>query len=171
MSIYTIDAEIKSFIDNLYNRTDENGEIIDVTEEDLKKISELQEDRKTKLENIVLYCKNLDAEATAIKAEIESLSKRLKRIETKSEGLKNVMIYSLVSNKEKEFESARCTAKIKEYEATDIFDQSILPKKYIKKIKPEVQYKPDKNEIKKALKEGKKVRGAQIIITRKLKID
>lgn len=171
MSLYTIDQELKRAIDDLYNRVDENGELVEVTEEELQKIEALNEDRRAKLENITLYCKNLDAEAQAIKAEEEALKKRRARIEKKAEGLKTLMINSLMANGDKEFESPRCRAKIKETESTKIIDQSKIPEEYIKVKTFEPEYNPDKVAIKKAIKAGIQIDGATIEVNRKLNIE
>lgn len=171
MSIYTIDQQIKATIDSLYDRVDENGELIDVTQEDLKLIEQLNEERNIKLENIALYCKNLDSEAQAIKAEEDALKKRRERIERKSEGLKGVMISSLMANGDDKFESARCCAKIRESKVTDIINKDLIPEKFIKVKTFEPEYNPDKTAIKKAILAGEKVPGAAIKINRKLNIE
>ena len=170
MSIYTIEREIQATIDELYSRVDENGELIDVTAEDLKAIEQLNADRDTKLENIALYIKNLDAEAAAIQAEEIALKKRREAIERKSDGLRGVLISSMNAHNETEKESPRYKAKISRSESTEITDMSILPKKFIRKIKPEIQYKPDKVAIKEVLKSGKAVKGAFLKVTQKVKI-
>ena len=171
MSLYTIDQNIKAVIDSLYDRVDENGELIEVTAEDLQIIEQLNEERNTKLENIALYCKNLDSEAQAIKAEEESLKKRRERIERKSEGLKNMMIYSLMANGDDKFESSKCCAKIRESKATDIINKDLIPEKFIKVKTFEPEYNPDKTAIKKAILAGEEVPGAAIKINRKLNIE
>ena len=175
MSLYTIDLDIKNLIDNLYNRVDENGELIDVTEEDLaeslKQISELQGERQNKLENIALFCKNLDSEAQAIKAEEESLKIRRERIERKSDGLKRLMMNSLMANGDTEFSTPKCYAKIKETVATDIIDMDLIPEEFIKVKTFEPEYKPDKVAIKKAIKAGEDVPGAVLKVNRKLNIE
>lgn len=171
MTLYTIDQEIKAAIDSLYDRVDENGELIEVTAEDFQTIEQLNQERKAKLENIALYCKNLEAEALAIKAEEESLKKRRARIEKKAEGLKTLMINSLMANGEKEFESPRCRARVRESEVTKILDQSQIPMEYIKVKTYEPEYLPDKNAIKKAIKAGQQIDGATIEVNRKLNIE
>lgn len=171
MSLYTIDQELQEAIDNLYNRVDENGELIEVTEEDLKAIIDLKEEREAKIENTILFCKNLDAEALAIKAEEEALEKRRKRLEKKSEGLKKYMIFSLLANGDKEFNSPKCYAKVKETEATDIIDKSIIPDEFMKVKTFEPEYNPDKMAIKKAIKAGQEVPGAVLKVNRKLNIE
>lgn len=175
MNLYMIDQSIKNAIDSLYDRVDENGELIEMSEEDikenLKKLEEFQGERQTKIENTVLYCKNLDSEAAAIKAEEESLRKRRERIESKSERLKRMVMFSMMANNENEFESTRCYAKLKETDATDIIDMDLIPEEYIKVTTPEPERKPDKNAIKKAIKAGQDIPGAQLIKNRKLNIE
>ena len=171
MSLYTIDQEIKNVIDSLYDRVDENGELIDVSETDLEALSQLKQERQTKLENIALYCKNLDSEAAAIKAEEEALKKRRERIERKSDGLKTLMINSLLANGDKAFETTRCCAKIRESTATEILNADLIPEKFIKVKTFEPEYNPDKTAIKKAINAGETVPGAQLKVNRKLNIE
>lgn len=171
MSLYTIDQEIRAFIDGLYDRVDENGELIEVTDEDLKKIEELNQERQSKLENITLYIKNLEAEAVAIANEMQSLGKRQQRIYQKADGLRKLMINSLTANGDKEFETPRCKATVKETQKTKILDQSLIPEEYIKVKTFEPEYNPDKVEIKKAIKAGIKIPGAELETNRKLNIE
>lgn len=171
MSLYTIDLSIKNLIDGLYDRVDENGELVAVTEEDLEALNQLQAERTTKLENIALYAKNLDAEAAAIKAEEKALEKRRKRLEAKSDGLRKLMIRSLTENNEKSFETARCSAKIRESKATEILDIGLIPEKYINIKTFEPERNPDKLAIRKAIEAGEDIAGAQIVINRKLNIE
>ena len=51
--------------------------------------------------------------------------------------------------------------------ATDIFDESILPKKFLKE---KVTYTPSKTDIKKALQAGEEVPGARLVINTSLTI-
>ena len=165
LSLYEIDSRIKGIIDGLYDSVDENGEVGEV---DLTELLQLQEDRKTKLENIALYIKNLDAEAKAIKEEEEKLTKRRKSIENKADRLRALIIASMKEAGDDKLETARCKAKIKDNEQTEIIDLEQIPEEFIS-IKTEK--KPDKTAIKKAIKAGQTVAGAQIIINTTIKID
>ena len=167
-TLYEIDSNIRAFLDGLYDTVDENGEVAEV---DIKQLEELQAARETKLENIALYIKNLDAEAAAIAAEENNLATRRKRVERKANGLRGLLIRSMIANGDKNLSSPKYSAKIRESEATEITDASILPKKFIRRIKPEIQFKPDKNAIKEALKAGKKVKGARLVTNRTVKIE
>ena len=157
MSLYEIDSRIKAIIDGIYDAADENGE---VTEEiDFTELKQLQEDRKVKLENIALYIKNTEAEAKAIKEEEEKLEKRRKRLENRADRLRDLMINSMKESNEPEIETARCKAKIKDNEVTEILNEELIPEEY---FKVKVNKAPDKTAIKKAIKAGTEVAGATL---------
>lgn len=165
MSLYEIDSRIKAIIDGLYDAADENGEVGEI---DFTELKQLQEDRKTKLENIALYIKNTEAEAKAIKEEEEKLAKRRKRLENKADRLRDLMIFSMQEANEPELSTARCKAKIKDNEVTEILDAELIPEEY---IKVKIDRAPDKTAIKKAIKAGAEVAGAKLGIHTTIKID
>lgn len=169
MTLYEIDSRIKAIIDSLYDAVDENGEI--TGEIDFSELEQLQEDRKVKMENIALYIKNTEAEAEAIKAEEEKLKARRERLTKKAEGLRNRLIYSMEASNEPEIETARCHAKIKKTESTEVTDLERIPEKYIRIKIPEPERTADKTAIKKAIKAGEQIAGAQIKINTKVVID
>ena len=168
MTLYEIDNEIKNFLDGLYELVDENGEIL---EPDFEQLEALQAERKTKLENIALYMKNLSAEAAAIKAEEDNLKKRRERTERKLERLGAYLAQSMVNNNEDKLESARCSVKIRTSKSTEIDDLNLIPEKYIKVTTPEPVRKPDKMAIKKAIEAGEEVAGAHVVINKKAVIE
>lgn len=163
-SLYEIDSNIRAFIDRIFDAADENGEV-DI---DLSELEELKEERRVKLENIALYAKNCASEASAIKNEEIILAERRKRLERKCERLEGILKQSMMENGEKELSSPRFRAKIRDSEATEITDEAALPEEY---IITKVETKPDKTAIKKALKDGKAVAGARLIINHNLKIE
>lgn len=163
-SLYEIDRDIQAFIDGLFEMADENGEV-DI---DMDILTDLKEQRQTKLENIALYIKNLASEASAIKEEENSLSERRKRLERKCERLKGILVRSMTENNEKEISSPRYCAKIRDSKATEIYDDKILPPEY---IVGKTTYAPDKTAIKKAIEAGNEVAGARIVINHNLKLE
>lgn len=165
MTLYEIDSQIKGIIDRLYDEMDESGEIGEV---DFSALEDLKEERQKKLENIALYVKNLEAEAEAIKNEEENLAKRRKRLSNRADGLKYLLIKSISENGEKEFTTARCSAKVRESEATEIVDIKYIPKEFLKE-KTEVT--PDKTAIKKAIKSGVNIAGARIVVNKSIRIE
>lgn len=164
MSLYEIDSRIKAIIDSLYEAADEDGVVEEI---DFTELKQLQEDRKTKLENIALYIKNTEAEAAAIKAEEEKLKARRERLENKAKRLREYVINSMKENKDEPLKTARCEVSIKDNEKTDITDLESIPEEF---IKVKTERNPDKTAIKKAIKAGQKVPGAQIIINTTLTI-
>ncbi len=163
-SLYEIDRDIQAFIDGLFEMADENGEV-DI---DMDILTDLKEQRQTKLENIALYIKNLASEASAIKEEENSLSERRKRLERKCERLKGILVRSMTENNEKEISSPRYCAKIRDSKATEIYDDKILPPEF---IVGKTTYAPDKTAIKKAIEAGNEVAGARIVINHNLKLE
>lgn len=164
MSLYEIDSRIRNIIDGLYEAADEDGVVGEI---DFTELKQLQEDRKTKLENIALYIKNTEAEAAAIKAEEEKLTARRKRLENKASRLRDYIINSMKENNDGPLKTARCEISIKDNEKTDITDLDRIPKEF---IKTKVETSADRNAIKKAIKAGQTVPGAQIIINTTLTI-
>ena len=164
MSLYEIDSRIRNIIDGLYEAADEDGVVGEI---DFTELKQLQEDRKTKLENIALYIKNTEAEAAAIKAEEEKLTARRKRLENKAGRLRDYIINSMKENKDGPLKTARCEVSIKDNEKTDITDLDSIPKEF---IKTKIETSADKTAIKKAIKAGQTVPGAQIIINTTLTI-
>ena len=167
MSLYTIDREIQALIDSIYDSVDENGEVA----VDLTALAELKAERQTKCENIALYIKNCDAEAAAIQVEIENLEKRKARLERKSEGLRGILISSMIANKDTELSSPRYRATIKTSETTEIVDKKLIPKEFIRVTIPEPKEDPDKVAIKKAIKAGREIAGARLVTNRKVNIE
>lgn len=159
MSLYEIDSNIKAILDSMYDTVDENGEVKDI---DLDALTALQAERKVKLENIALYIKNIEAEAKAIKEEEKALKTRRERLEKKSERLQNLMITSMQEAGDPELKTARFVAKLKDNEVTEILDEQQIPDMYFT-VHPETRT-PDKAAIKKALKAGEEIKGAQITI-------
>ena len=79
----------------------ETGEIIDP-----EKLDALEMEREKKIESVILWRKDLLAEAEAVKKEADTLSKRAKSCESKAEQLKNYISYALNGAK---FKTDRCS--------------------------------------------------------------
>ena len=167
MSLYTIDQEIQSIIDSIYDSVDENGEV----QVDFAALEALKIERQAKCENIALYIKNCEAEAAAIQAEIDSFAKRKERLDKKAEGLKNVLINSMILNGDKELSTPRYRAVIKSSVSTEIDDQSLIPEEFIRVITKDPELKPDKKAIKAAIQAGKTVAGAHLATNTTVKIE
>lgn len=146
MKLYEIDQEILNCIDL------ETGEIIDA-----EKLSQLQMERDTKLENVALWIKDLKAEITALKAEKDAFAEREKQAKTKLEGLEKWLAFALNGEK---FSTSKVAVSFRKSEAVDVQNEEILPKKYFNR---KITYTVNKTAIKEAIKSGLKVKGAALI--------
>lgn len=108
MTLYEIDRRIESLADP------ETGELLDY-----EAYCSLALDKEVKIENTALLVKNLSAEAAAIKAEIEKLTKRMKAAASRSERLKSYLSMFLKGEK---FSTARCAISYRASEALAVID-------------------------------------------------
>ena len=151
--LYEIDAEILAAVDQ------ETGEILDT-----ERLDALQMEREEKLEGVALWVKDLKAEAEAVKAEADKLTARKKALDNKIDGLKNWLLFALNGEKLK---TARCNVYQMHSQKVAIEDESKLinllqklekPDRFLRFKEPELR----KDEIKKALKEGRFIPGASL---------
>lgn len=151
-NLYEINESLTALID------EETGEILD-----FEAFEALSLERETKLENIALWIKNLNADAAMYKAEKQAFEEKQKRAERKAESLKTYL--STFLNGEK-FKTARVDCFFKKSESVNVIDMSRLPSEFLKYSEPTA----DKTAIKAAIKEGKEVAGAEILVKNNLQI-
>lgn len=156
-TLFEIDKAIEAFFEE--NVDPETGEILNIEQFD-----ELNLAREQKIENIGLYYKNLVAEAEMVKAEAKNMADRQKRLERKAESLKNYLAYALQGEK---FSTPRMAVSYRKSESVNISDESLLDDKY---CNVSVVKKPDKKVIKDALKSGKEVKGAELIVKNNISV-
>lgn len=145
MKLYEIDQAIMDCIDM------ETGEIIN---EEL--LNGLQMERDAKIENVVLWIKELKAEAEALKAEKMAFAERQKVAENKMESLKKWLVYALNGEK---FKTVRASVTFRTSDKVEIADIYKLDENYLRYKEPEA----DKDAIKKAIKAGQEVAGATLV--------
>lgn len=152
-ALYDIDQEILACID------DKTGEILDV-----EKLDGLQMERERKLEGVALWVKDLKAEAAAVKEEADKLTARKKALDNKIEGLKNWLLFALGGEKLK---TPRCNVYQTHSQRVAVADEPKLisflqtleePDRFLRFKDPELR----RDEIKKALKEGTIIPGAEL---------
>lgn len=162
MSLYTIDMDILNVL--------ENGEVNEETGEytvDETALAELKVDRVAKVDNILRYMKNLEAEADAIKAEIATQQSRLKHRENVLSRLKEIIRQSMERNGETKLQLPIADLSLRKSETTVIDDEEALPDKFFNVT---ITAKPDKKRIKEALKAGEEVAGAHIEVKQNLQV-
>lgn len=163
MTLYEINNDIRSILESV-TVDEETGELIG--EIDFNKINALNVERTAKIENLALFAKELMVEIDAIKAEKERLIERAKVKTNKLESIKNYLSFILTDNGETRFETPRTLLSFRKSEIVEI-DDSKLPKKYMKK---KIEISPDKVGIKKLLKSGVLVKGANLVEKQNLQI-
>lgn len=86
MKLYEIDAEIQSLLDEANTIAAENdGEIPDALDE---RLSALEIERDKKIHNVISAYKNVDAEVSAVGAELKSHQRRIKTLKNQREWLR-----------------------------------------------------------------------------------
>lgn len=155
-ALYDIDQEILDCVDL------ETGEILDP-----EKLDALQMEREQKLEGVALWVKDLNAEADAVKTEADKLIARKRSLDNKITALKMWLLMALGGQKLK---TPRCNVYQTHSQRVAIADEGELieflqtlnePEKFLKYKEPELR----KDEIKKALKDGFVIPGAELETT------
>lgn len=154
MTIYEIDNAIQEALEAAIDP--ETGELTD--EALLSDLEELQMERNQKVENIICFIKNLDADAKAIREEEKALAARRKTAERRSDSLRNYLQWALAGEK---FSSARGSVSFRRSKQVEIDQNRLfeLPEKYLRYKDPE----PDKKAIGEALKAGEDLPGCSLI--------
>ena len=153
MNLYEIDQEItKAF----YTALDpDTGEIVD--EYAYKAMNSLQMDFDKKVENILLWIKNLRAESAALKAEKQAFADRQKSAENKASSLEKYV--SSVLNGKK-FSTKNVEVSWRKSVVVEVTgDIQKLPRDFIKQKEPEL----NKAALKECLKYGVNIPGASLV--------
>lgn len=151
MNLYEIKREILDCIDF------ETGEIIDY-----EKLEALSIEKDEKIENVLLWIKNLKAEAAALQAEKLAFAKRQKVCENQIERLEKYITDILCGD---EWESAKVKASFRKSDELIMAEGAKIPVAFRKQ-----NIELDKAGIKAAIKSGKKFIGFTIIEKQNLQI-
>ena len=154
--------DIKSEIEALFSKVDENGEL---PEDIAEKIEQLAITEHEKIENTGLYIKNLLSDADAIKNEADRLNERRQSMTHKAERLKNYLSDYLTANNKDTFSTARIDLRFRRSEQVHIYQDADLPNTLWR-----AKLEPDKAHIKELLKAGEVVPGAELVERQNLQI-
>ena len=113
--------------------------------------------REQKIENIGLYIKNLEAEKEAVKHEKDNFADREKRLGKKIESLKGYLTYALDGQK---FSTLKVAVSFRKSESVLIKDEYLIPDEYCEYT---MLRKPNKKNLKDALKKGKELKGVELV--------
>ena len=166
-TLYELDSKIAELLDTGFEMSCIDAETGEIDETQLAiYLEQLQLDRKTKIDNIAVYVKNLEAEAVAIRAEEKRLKERREAKERKAERLKNYIKTSMLLQGETKFESARVSMALRNSKAVVVDESKLESVYFINKIVQSV----DKKAIKAALEAGILVEGAMLEERKNLQI-
>jgi len=153
MKLYEINQAILDCID------DGTGEVLD-----LDHLNQLAIDRHVKIDNIISLYKKFAAEAIGIENEVKTLKERQNQKINKSESLKSWLSDILNGAK---FESVRHFVSWRRSDEVNIIDETKIPGEY-KTERLEIVV--NKADIKKAIKDGITIDGAELIIKHNIQI-
>lgn len=156
-TLYELDEAIRNFELEI---DEETGEVLNA--EDL---DNLEMERETKIESVGLWVKNLEAEKEAVKAEKDRFAKREKVLGNKIEKLKGWLSYALQGEK---FTTPRLVVSYRKSESVNITNELAIDDKY---CDISVVRKPDKTALKKALKDGEEIVGAELVTKQNIQIN
>lgn len=156
MTLFEIDKAIQDFE---FEVDEETGEILNPNA-----LEELEMAREQKIENVGLYIKNLEAEATAVENQEKIFADRKKRIRKKIEGLKGFLGYALDGQK---FKTDRVEMSFRKSESVLVKDEYLVPDNLCDFT---MVRKPNKTAIKSALKNGEEIMGVELIEKKNVQI-
>ena len=162
MTIYDIDKQIAALLEAGVD--DETGEVLIDTDA----LEALQMERDTKVENLALAYKNMQAEAKAIKAEEEALAERRKATEAKAERAREYLDFVLAGEKFSTPRVAVSYRKSKKLKLADGFVSWAMEHApdYLRYKDPEA----DKTNITAAIKNGVFIPGAELVESQSMTI-
>lgn len=148
--------EINAALEELLNQQDpETGELIC----DMDALEALSIERDEKLEGLALYCKNLTAEAEAIRNEEKTLAERRRSLENKAERAKGFLAEQLAGEKFSTPKVAVSYCKSEQVEVSMSFFTEESNERFLRYKDPEA----DKTAIKAAIKAGETIPGAELV--------
>lgn len=170
MTLYEIDEKLRVLEE--YGVDEETGELLDEDQFNAK-FDEIQMALNDKIESSICFVKNLNAEVEAFKAEEKNLAQRRKIKENLAERIKNrIDTYikaqytdeegniDIVGLNKYKMETPKMKLSYRKSESVNITDIDSIPKKY---IKTKTEISADKTNIKKAIKAGQDINGAELV--------
>ena len=110
--------------------------------------------------NVAAFARQMEAEAEAIKTEVERMEKRRKALEARARWLKDYVKIGMETIGYKKLESPWFVLAVqKNPAAVDVFDESRIPDEYKRQI---IEYRIDKTAIKEAIGKGLDIPGARL---------
>lgn len=154
MTLYEIDEEIQELLSEV---DPETGELIT----DYAALDALLMEREAKIENIVLFIKNLSSDVRELKAEESALAERREKAEKKVERLREYVSHALGGEK---FQTPRCCVSFRKSTALELGEGfTEWAKEHADTLLRYKEPEPDKAAIKAALAEGAEIPDAKLV--------
>ena len=155
MNLYELNQNFNNLIEVLENTEDEN-----IKELIKKSMDQLTLETNEKIENIIKYIKNLEAEAEALEKESKRLNDRKIRTLKKVDNLKNYLKDFANTLDNKKYNTGIFNISIRKNAASLIIDNEFLvPDEF---CKTEIIRKVDKIALKEKLKAGEVIEGVKL---------
>ena len=155
MNLYELNQNFNNLIEVLENTEDEN-----IKELIKKSMDQLTLETNEKIENIIKYIKNLEAEAEALEKESKRLNDRKVKTLKKVDNLKNYLKDFTNTLDSKKYHTGIFNISIRKNAASVVIDNEFLvPDKF---CKTEVIRKVDKAALKEKLKAGEVIEGVKL---------
>ncbi len=145
----------------------ETGEMTDNTNQLAIWNEELTKDLKEKSSNVIAVVRNQELTIDALDNEIKRLKAMKDDIENRLDKFKVYIKNAMITNNIEKIDTNLGSIKFTKSTSTEIFDESLIDKKFIEVVTTE---KISKEKIKKALKAGEEVQGARLVENKNLKI-
>lgn len=161
LSLFDISLEyhaLTDLIDNDLEVNEETGEITDNSKELTELFENLQMTFEEKLDNSQKYLLTLKGEESILADEIKRLQAKKAAVKNKQDRLKSMMLNALQTSNQGKFKTALYSFNIKNTEAVEIVDDSLLGRSFLR-----MKLEADKTKIKEALKSGNEVEGAKLV--------
>ena len=162
-SLYDIAAEYRQTADKLADLDLDEQTIADTLEG-------MSGALEVKAQNVVMFARNLEATATAIKEAETAMASRRKAIEHRAAGLRR---YALSAMQVAGVQSIECPyfklSVRKNPPAVEVFDAAQIPAQFMRTPEPPPPA-PDKKAITEAIKAGQEVPGARLVSGERLEV-
>lgn len=162
MRLYEIANEYLNAFDSLSDIDGLDNETIENT------LAPIKQDINKKSINIASYIKNLEADIDQMSEYIRKMDQKKKASMNRINSIKNYLRINMENCNISEIKSPEFKIKLgAEDIRTEIYDQSILPVNFCRKVE---KLEPDKALIKEAILNGQEIDGVRLIKTKRLTI-
>lgn len=160
-TIYELDKQYR----DIWNKLDSEEIDMDIA---MSMMESIEEQQGNKIENMAMLIREFESRSVSRKIESDRLLETAKTYSNKADRIKKWLCDYMGYANMKKYEGRYHVVSVRESKAVNILNESLLTNEYKRHI-PE-KWEPDKAKIKEAIKNDKKVDGAEIITNYNLNI-